>query len=129
MDVFIQRRQRVFLVDVAPWGVPDALLFSWNELDTASWMPIIKRAQFRSVLDAAVRPSSDMRHGLPVELRSADAMAGLAEAAQRLIAAQLNSNAHHSSDDDGDSDAGDGEDNRCDERDEYNEQLQRLSVG
>jgi D123 len=38
-DVFLDRRWRVWVLDIASWGPPtDALLFTWDELDVAEWM-------------------------------------------------------------------------------------------
>lgn len=89
VDVFMEDSS-VWLMDFAPWcSNTDPLCFSWEELGRANWLSVNGRAQFRSVLEEGVRPAHGLVFGLPLELRGATAMSGLAEAAQRLVAADI----------------------------------------
>lgn len=87
MDVYIDRRRRIWVIDFALWGdTTDGLLFEWEELEQASWMDSQNRAQFRCAYrHAAIRPSRRMYDGLPLELRNPEAFSALAEAAQQLV--------------------------------------------
>lgn len=92
LDVYIDRGSAVWIIDFGRWGEPtDALLFAWEELEHASWMESQNRAQFRCAYrHAAIRPSRRIYDGLPLELRSPETMASLAEAAQRLVTEEGN---------------------------------------
>lgn len=85
LDFYVDREGTHWIVDFSPWReLTDPLLFSWEELDTAPWMAN-GRAQFRCLDEgSAIRPADEMYHGIPVELRNADAGAALAEAARQL---------------------------------------------
>lgn len=90
-DVYVDGRWRVWVVDFAPWGPPtDALLFSWEELGRAPWIPRVGRAQFRLGDDGeAILPAEGMYHGVPLELRNPDAGVMLAEAARELVEREM----------------------------------------
>lgn len=102
MDVYIDRSERVWIIDFAAWGSgTDALLFEWEELEHAPWMESQNRAQFRCACrHGAIRPSPRMYDGLPMELRNPEALASLAEAAQRLTREQNNDSGSEDCDDD-----------------------------
>lgn len=105
IDVCLPDRHRTFLIDFAPWrGPTDSLLFDWDELDHAAWMPTTNRAQFRAVGDVHIRPSLQLYHGLPVELRRTDVLSDLANIAQRLVREQPDNYAQSSSSEDDSSD-------------------------
>lgn len=89
-DAYIDRSSRVWVLDFSAWGGnTDALLFEWEELDHAPWMESQNRAQFRCAYrQAAIRPSTRMYDGLPLELRDPDSITSLADAAQRLTREQ-----------------------------------------
>lgn len=89
MDVYVDRRERVWLVDFAPWRASEQSgLFEWEELEGAGWMGMVGRAQFRCLRGGDIRPGRGLMDGLPVELRHPNAMRELAEAAERLIRAE-----------------------------------------
>lgn len=90
MDVYIDRSWRTWLFDFSAWGHPtDALLFEWEDLESARWLDIQSRAQFRcAYLHAAIRPAPEMYCGLPIELRNSEAVASLTDAARRLMEQQ-----------------------------------------
>lgn len=91
VDVYVDARWRVWVVDFAPWGEPtDSLLFTWEELGTAPWIPRIGRAQFRIGDNGdAILPADGMYHGVPLELRNPDAGSMLAEAARELVEREM----------------------------------------
>ena len=103
LDTYIDRRNRVWIIDFAPWGETEGILFDWEELGQAPWMSSSGRAQFRCALRDGVRPSARMFDGLPLELRNVSAMEDLVTAARRMGDAQQTDSS--SEDDTVDSDA------------------------
>lgn len=88
MDVYVEGKERVWLVDFGEWGVGGAGLFRWRELGQARWMREAGRAQFRCSSGGGIRPGRGMTDGLPVELRGAGAVQRVVEAAERLTRAE-----------------------------------------
>eukprot|EP00172_Hildenbrandia_rubra_P000166 Plantae.Rhodophyta-Hildenbrandia_rubra.ctg1074.p1 GENE.Plantae.Rhodophyta-Hildenbrandia_rubra.ctg1074~~Plantae.Rhodophyta-Hildenbrandia_rubra.ctg1074.p1 ORF type:complete len:412 (-),score=79.84 Plantae.Rhodophyta-Hildenbrandia_rubra.ctg1074:2639-3874(-) len=105
MDVYIDRRERVWVIDLGAWGEPTAsLLYSWDELDRIAielsegdqeedfeapdagiFNSFDGSAWFRCVAsDSGIRPRRAMYHGLPLDLQGAAGGAAVAEAAKRL---------------------------------------------
>lgn len=90
IDIYLQRPDRIRIIDISPWRCADALLFTWDELDGAEWMAMTRQAQFRSVNDARLLPATTMYHGVPLELRGDRNSSSLVDVAERLVRTQGN---------------------------------------
>lgn len=90
LDIYLQRPDRIRLIDISLWRCADALLFTWDELDGAEWMTVTRRAQFRSVNDTRLLPAPTMYHGVPLELRGDRSSSSLVDVAERLVRMQEN---------------------------------------